>query len=406
MQDQGRNKSTLNYFKVLIFSSFLASANIYLPFTPSKIFGFGLTGYSWILVLIVSIYYLISKNSNSKFKATIWLPWMIFSIIYLIRNTNAVSLQGTVQSFVPILVGLVAGSLNYNLLDLKKILKYFMYLIIIIILSNTLLSYVRLGMVGYGSATDAHLTAIAVIVVFALYYSQKQFKYLIYYVLILIVPVVAVTRMGIFVLLVIPLIHFYQILNFKKILIILILIPISIYIFQLPAIQEKMFYTDSGTIQDLSYDNENLNTSGRKYVNDLMIEEVKKDPIWGKGARADYSILKKNGLGINETHNDYLQLLINFGILGTSILFLTFILQCINITSIKINTLEQKIIRSIILTMQITLFFFMLSDTIIRGTFDFMNYYFALIGMFYALNYQTRKNIRRNEQITLSETKN
>lgn len=389
------NKYTLNYYKILIFSSFLAGANIYIPFIPNRIFGFSLTGYAWILVLIVSILYLFElfakKSKTSKFPLVIWLPWICLSLIYFFLNINSITLHATAQSFVPILVGLVAGSLEYNEKTLQKILTYFKYLIILIIISNIFLSYIRFGILGYGSATDSHLTAIATIITFAFYYKHKKSKYLIYYALMLLVQIVAVTRIGIVALLIIPLIHFYQTLNYKKILMILVLIPVSLSIFQLPNIQKKMFYTGRGSIKDISYFSENLNTSGRKFVNEILINEFRKDPFWGKGTRADYFILKKYGLDINETHNDYLQLLVNFGFFGTFVLLFTFIIQFTLLIKLKIYTEQEKILRSIILTMQVVLFLFMATNTIYRGTYDFMNYYFGLIGMIYAINFHRRK---------------
>jgi len=127
-------KSTLIYFNILILSSLLSILDFVLP-VPSKIFGFQLSGWAWMLVFLVSVFYIFFIVKKSFFTLKIWLPWIFLLIINLAFNFSFVGLQGTIQFIVPVMVGYVSGGLKYDNIFFSKIINYFKYLIIIILLS-------------------------------------------------------------------------------------------------------------------------------------------------------------------------------------------------------------------------------------------------------------------------------
>lgn len=388
-------KSTLIYFKILVLTSLLSILNFILPIS-SSVLGYQLPGWSWIIVFLVSVYYIIFIIKKSFFTLNIWLPWGFLLLIYLVIDSSFVALQGTIQFIVPIMVGYVTGSLNYNNNIFLKIINYFKYLIIMVLLSVSLISIVRYGFLGAAPAMYAHFASIAGVLVISLYFSTKKFKYLLYFGLVSTIPIMSVTRMGIFIMFLIPLINFYKFLSLNKIVLIFLLLPIGLFIFNLPSVQKKMFLDGKGNLSEIQYSSDNLNTNGRSYINKALIEEFNKNPFLGNGTRADYFIFKQKGWELTESHNEYLQILVCYGILGLFIFFLSLYFQFKKITKLKILSENEKIIKSIILTFMPVLLIFMISDPILRYTSSFMNYFFALIGVLFAINKQNLKIINYN----------
>lgn len=387
--------NTLNYFKVLIFSSLLGSLNFILPFIPASILGFNLSGYSWLLVFFVSVYYLL-RNLKSKFPLQIWISWVILLTFYIILDFSFVGLQGTIQFLVPILVGFVTGGLKYNKITLLKIVEYFKYLMILTILSSSVLSFIRFGVFGVSPATDAHLTALSGVIVLTFFYHTHKYKYIFYYGLLTLMPILAVTRTGIVVMLLLPFLHFYKFFSFRKIILIIIFIPLSIYIFYLPSIQEKMFFNGKGNFNDLNFKNENVVTSGRSTINEILIKEFNKNQLFGNGPRTDYFILKKYKIEIQEAHNDYLQILSSYGLLGGIVLLFSFIFLIQFVIKLKTLSINERIIKSIFLTLLIPLVLFMATDTVLRMTYSFINYLFAVVGIFLSIHFTNKKILKYN----------
>lgn len=384
-------KSTLNYFKVLFFSSLLGSLSFILPI-PANFLGFNFSGYAWILVLIVSIHYILNIIKKSYFPFKIWLLWFIVLFFYLIVDFSVEGLQGTLQFIVPVLIGVVSSGLKYNKLTLISILSYFKILMIITFISTTILSYIKFGILGFGPATDAHLSALSGVLVLTFYYHFRERKYLVYYFLLVLIPVLAVTRTGILIMLLIPFLHFYKFFSFKKILLLVILIPMSIYIFYLPSVQEKMFFGGKGSINELEFGSTDVNTSGRSSLNEILIKEFNKSPLFGQGPRTDYFTFQRAGLELKEAHNDYLQILTSYGIFGGVILLLTFIFLVKFIIEIRSMTGVEKILKSMFFTLFIPFILFMGTDTVLRMSYSFMNYFFAIAGIFMSVH-NSNKNI-------------
>ena len=124
-------KLTLNYFKILFLMSAIPSLKGFFPFIPDQIGGFNLTGWAWLTVFIVSVVYLffIKKIYYPRF---IWMPWIIYLIVSLFINFSFLGLQLTFQYMVSILVGWVISGLYFNNSILKKIIRWFVYLVFFI----------------------------------------------------------------------------------------------------------------------------------------------------------------------------------------------------------------------------------------------------------------------------------
>ena len=388
-------KTTLNYFKVLFFSSLLGSLNSIIPI-PGNFLGFNLSGYAWILVFLVSIHYLLYIIKKSYFPFKIWVFWFVILFFYLIIDFSFVGLQGTLQFIVPIFVGTVTGGLKYNKATLRMILNYLKILMIITFFSTTILSFIKYGFFGVGPATDAHLSALSGVITLTLFYHFRQRKYIVYYFLLVLIPILAVTRTGILVMLLIPFFHFYKLFSSIKIVLLLILFPMSIYIFYLPSVQEKMFFGGTGKINELVYGSDNFNTSGRSSVNEILIKEFNKSPFFGQGPRTDYFTLERAGIELKEAHNDYLQILTCYGVFGGLILLLSFIFHTKVIIRFQNYSHTEKILKSTYLTLLLPFILLMATDTVLRLTYSFMNYFFAIAGILMSVHNANKNILKHN----------
>jgi hypothetical protein len=379
------SKTAFFYFKVLFFATYLGSIYPTIKFIPKQIFGFALSGYSWIIVLLISLYYIFFRVERSFFPWKLWLPWYFFLIAYLLIDFSSLGLQSTLQLLVPFLVGIVTASFDYTEPVFNKFLSHTKYLLIIVFLFSTIISIILYGLWGVGPATFAHISSIGAVFAISNYYQNKLSINLFYYIIALIIPVVSVTRMGVLVVLLIPILHFYKLFTFKKLIFTALIIIVGTYIFYMPEVQDKMFYSGKGNLSDLSYNNKDLNTSGRKNVNKHVQEKVKEKPLLGFGPRADYQLLHSIDSPLKELHNDYLQITYNYGKIGLFLFISILILQFFLIWGVKPQSEEVNFIKSTILTMYIPLLLFMATDTIIKTSFSFMNFFFAIIGILYSL---------------------
>ncbi len=388
-------KDTLKYYRFLVLSSLIGCLNFIIPI-PSVFFNFNLSGYAWILVFIVSLYYIIFKIKKSFFSYKIWIPLVLYLFIYLIYDFSFIGLQSTLQFTLPLIVGYVAGGLQYNQQVLLKILKYFRNLIIIIILSNSLFSFLRYGILGFGPSAYGPLAVIGGTICLTLFYDTNKKKYLIYYILILTIPTLAATRTAIAIMLLLPFLHTYRIFSNNKIKLLLLFIPLLIYIFNLNVIQEKMFFNGEGNLNEISIDSDNINTSGRKSINFLLINEFYKKPIFGNGLRADYFILKDNFNNIQEAHNDYLQILVNYGLFGLLFLFISYFIQFRYFLSIRIHSRTERLLIITLFSLTLPMMLFMFSENILRMTFSFIIYFYAIAGMLMSINKQNKTILKYN----------
>ena len=73
---------------------------------------------------------------------------------------------------------------------------------------------------------------------------------------------------------------------------------------------------------------EDLATSGRRYMAEILLIEIAKQPWWGHGANSSEELVLKLSNGqLTHPHNDWLRLLYDYGVVGTVLFLLTMIFQ-------------------------------------------------------------------------------
>jgi hypothetical protein len=381
-------------FKTFYLALFITTALPFLPyslpFLPNQLLGFNVAGWAWIIMLFVTVINLININSlNSPLK--FFFPWVLYILIYVIIDFSFLGIQLTLQYILPILIGIVAFNFTYSdesLIKLFRLLKN---------LSGLFLFLFAIGYIFRGGYTPASagtpmFLSITVSLLSGLWFISKRRGYLFVLAIIMLVPVIDVTRMGVVAMSMMFLFHFSNKNLFNKLLYGFIGILALIFVFSLNGFQKKTFYSGKGSLTELSlnyYENPSVNNNGRSTWKKTLQSGIESSPIWGNGPRSDNIVLSKiTGLQTGEAHNDYLSVTYNYGYVGLSLLLFGFLGSFLSLFRMSFTYWENLYLRLLstsTLTLYISFLLFMYSDNILKYTIYFPNYFFALIGITYSI---------------------
>lgn len=376
------------FFGIVFITTLIAYAPSILPFLPSTFFGFNWPGIAWILMFLVTLGFLV-KNLKSSFPFWIWLPWFLYLLGSVALDFSFVGLQLTLQYILPILIGIVAGSFTYSWTKLNWLFQNFLK-VIGVVYSLFLFYKILFGFPPHMAATPMLLYVMATLSL-GIYFFTKSKKFLILFFLLFLMPFVSVTRMALLVFGVSFILHFANKRIRTKVFYSFLGGVLMLIVVNSRGFQEKTFYSGSGDISEISldyYENDELNSSGRKSWQIALEPGLNAAPIWGNGPRADAPVLGAViGKEVGEAHNDYLSVRYNYGWVGLSLLLMgngiTFFIL------FKMSyTFKDPVFQFLALsTMTLFLGFllFMYSDNILKYTIWFPNYFFALIGICFSM---------------------
>jgi uncharacterized membrane protein YuzA (DUF378 family) len=370
----------------MFISAIIPSLNYIFPFLPGAFLGFNWSGWAWITMLVVTLGVLPSKG-KVRFPILIWLPWIIYIFLYVLVDFSFFGFQLTLQYFLPILVGIQASKFVYDSDRIKWIFYWFVRLCLLYLILFAVGHLFRGGLTA-SVASVPMLLSILEYILLAMYFKNKQTKLLFFVGILFLVPIIDVTRMGMFVFLIGFIFHFGNSSIVSKIIYALVGGVFALVLFNTQAFQEKTFSAGKGNLSDLSvnhYSNDNLNNSGRTSLLDALESGLKENVLFGNGPRADLEALDFMGSGLTEVHNDYLSVRYNYGQFGLALLLVGLIGNFISVFLIKKKAEIILFLRSIILTLFIGFALFMYSDNVLKYTVFFPNIFFALIGIYYSV---------------------
>jgi hypothetical protein len=379
-----------NFYRWVIVLAFMPYMNYAFPFIPQSIGPFNLSGYAWIIMLIVVMYYLQNKK-KSAFPYLFWIPLYAYIFLYLLIDYSFPGLQLTLQYTVPFLVGVQASYFTYTKEKLSWLYGQLLILSGIIVLMFAFGELFRHGWVPMEAQTPM-LLSVTGAVTMGVFYQTRKILFLLVFICLFLVPFIAVTRMGIFVFLIIFIFHFANRGFVGKIMVAVIGLAMVMFVFNSKGFQEKTFYSGSGEVSDLSLNyyesGDQMNTSGRSSFMQYYEDGIKKSPVFGNGPRADIYVLKDvwGGDHVSEAHNDYIAVKYNYGNIGLGLLLLGLIATFIDVYRMfsKETNPYKQLLQSTVMTMTLTFMVYMYSDNILKSTVLFTDLYFALIGMVYA----------------------
>lgn len=302
----------------VLFFTLLASA------VEGQMLGFNVSGISWVVPLIVSAFIMVSRLSMVTFPWKLWLPWVLLLIIqlfmldYSLLEPRVIPLQRTAQVLTPLLVGMAVSTYRPPVEVLKKffrVLRLFAYseiAALLLVTGGGLLDFKTAGLAA------ANMTVLLLCVFFTnryLLFNEKKDLQL--WLLLACVPLLSITRMVIAnILLTFPL-AFSPMSIARRLTFLLIMLIAGIGIFQLPQIQQKMFYSGYGELSDIGQ-SEDFATTGRSYMLELIYPEAQKEHWTGHGTGAGETMSYRIS-NLAHPHNDWLLTYFDYGVLGVGI---------------------------------------------------------------------------------------
>jgi hypothetical protein len=374
----------LSFFYYVIFtSSIIPYLPEIIPGVPKTIAGFNFNGWAWILTLCYSFIVIIFNGKNITYYALPFLGWILYIVFYSIFFPSFLGIQLTLQYIAMFIVGMAASTFIYTKNKIKRL--FYIFISIQIIISG--IAYI-FSISELLSAAFVMTLVFAGILLLSIYFVARNKMALGLYLIFLILIYFAITRMAIFLMLLIAPFHMAKYNFYKRIFTLTIMVFIGLIIFYSSSFQQKTFFSGKGEITDVALGNENFQSSGRVYLHELLYEEIDKNPMFGQGPRADLEKFKKNDLTIKEAHNDFISVRYNYGWVGLSLLLFGFFVQIIRLIKFK-KFLVSKI-ELIMYYSSLTAFLawagFMYSDNILKYSTYFGNYHFCLIAILYSVH--------------------
>jgi hypothetical protein len=357
---------------------------------------YSIAGLGWLIPLIISILTILQNPRKSQFPIKIWMPWICIVVIYAIFSQFPNSLQRSIMLICPFIVGVAVSKTSIEEQDLKILSKFLRYIGIgfyIIILFKTGIVITGMLPARTGLAAEA-MTGTIFCSLFVTNYVFGEKKQLVWWAAFAAIPYIALTRTGMIAAgLTLPL-TFAPLQIIKRVFFAAIIIMIAIPLFYSERVQQKMFYSGKGTLEEVNPGNPDFATHGRKAMWAAIQKEIDKEPYFGHGANSSEAFLKVFFGGAAHPHNDWLRLLFDYGHFGTGIFSLSLLMQLIHI--LKRSKNSDGALRILYYTGAssiLSFVLFMFSDNIILYVAFFGNLQFTIIGIAYAAYAQKEKKI-------------
>ena len=352
-----------------------------------SILGRNISGWAWVVPLMISIFIVIRSPSRITFPVLVWAPWICIVVVYL-ANSGFSYLQRNMQLLCPIIVGMAASTCQIREIQSKGFLalvRISVYVLFSIVIIKTGLLITGLLPPVTGLAPQS-ITACLLCSIFAVEYSINRKSSLIPWILGAAIPVIALTRTAITVAGTTIPFTFASLKIRKRLIFLTIIAAVGVTVFYTERVQRKMFYSGQGTINDVRIGNPDLFTAGRSHLWDHLEEEIKIKPVWGHGSNAsELFVLSMTWGTLTHPHNDWLRLLYDYGFVGTSVFVFCMIIQILHLLKGSKQALpESRILIFAGASSFLPFVLFMFTDNIILYAAFFGNLQFSMLGMAYA----------------------
>jgi hypothetical protein len=356
----------------------------------------------WMLPLLMAGFLLLMRGALVRFPVWIWAPWVMMVAIYAVFSDTENALQRSIMLLVPVAVGAACSGIAVDdaLLDrAKRWMKIFTLIFL-------LAAGVSVGILTQGSLADVSgfaagsITASLLACWFVAWYAAGDTRARWWALLMVLIPVAANTRTGmVAVALALPLTLAPLKLS-RRLIAVAILVGLAVLVFQSERVQQKMFFSGSGSVsealtglQDLISGNAgdvgDFDTSGRAAMSLALTSHLKEAYWMGHGANTTEPISLAVA-GVTHPHNDWLRLRYEYGLIGTVLFALTLLAQTLHaVRQARRSPLGGALLLYAGASAFIPMVIFMLSDNVILYAAWFGNLQFAFLGLGYA--YQRRQ---------------
>ena len=378
-----------NEFRGMNLFMFLIIAMALIPwiFGGDSIFGFYITGWSWVIPTMLAGMVCMANIRLIAFPVRLWLPWIgVLCLYWFFGQENPDALQSFLQMLSPFAVGFAASIFRPNNLKLENVVQWITRLAWLVwILLLVRVPIILTGVLpGYGFMSAEMIGLLLLGSCYASFYACGSGRHLYYYLAMLTITVISLTRGPITAMLSCLPLTFAPLTIRKRILLCAAMIFCAMILFNTDRVQQRMFYSGSGEVTDLRLDNPQFKTNGRSAMWDILWDGVEKKPLYGNGWNSHRVILLHYGTIVYLPHNDWLKLLYDMGIVGVGIYLITMILQMFPLVRIaRWSSGAQQMLAYGAATAFIPYALIMLTDNVILYVNFFGNLHFALIGIIY-----------------------
>lgn len=352
-----------------------------------QFFGYNLSGWLWVGILIVAVVALALNPTRVSFPYLLWLPWVIYSASR-IQDWSLLGAQSTVQILLPVLVAASASTVTFSTEFFESLDRWMRYSFIGVVF---LFVFVALPWALSDVSNSGWITSGIISLFFQSYFlcsyllSGYRKPDLICAVIAGCIPLTLTLRGPIlgacalwtFVLAPLPL--------WRRGIISIGVIVLGLLVFYSPRVQTKMFYTGEGSLLDLRTDNPNLNTSGRSSMV-ASLEQGLDDSVWiGHGANSAGQVVLGAGAPTHELHNDWLRIRYNSGLVGVVIFAASVVAGVVHLLwSARGASHQSKFLACTGATCFIPFVIVMFTDNLIVYCYNYTVPHFVLIGYAYA----------------------
>jgi O-antigen ligase len=317
-----RTRENLPWLVWVVFGSTLAAS-----FIPADITVLGLrfSGLAWSISLLVSIIVIAQSSPRWRFPLYIWLPWIILLFAYLpdslghSLDPRVSPIQRTFQLLSPLILGVALSTYTIRISILVKFIGVFRVLLVVFWLLTIGLNVNTIIALSPTGLAPQVMTAMLGCLFFICFYQAFGYKAdLVIYIIMAMIPVLAITRTVIAVTLFMPTMTLVPIAIIKRVQFMLASFLLGVSIFFLPQVQKKMFYSGSGTFSDVSLENKELATSGRLKMWESLIDYANESPWFGHGT-GQGETFAYNLSSLAYPHNDWLLTYTDYGLVGVAV---------------------------------------------------------------------------------------
>lgn len=346
-----------------------------------------IAGLGWFVPLVFSVLIFLKTSGRIKFPVFIWIPWILLVMIYLIFAKAPNAFQRSIMMLCPVVIGITVSKLRIGESELEsfnKLCRYLAVALYIVVIIKAGIIVTGALPVATGMAAEA-MTGTLLCALFASSYVLGKKKELAWWAAFAAIPYIALTRTGILAAGITLPLTFAPMKVFKRSILVILIVMLAIPVFYSQRVQHKMFYSGSGTLAEVSPDNPDLATSGRKALWEKLEAEIDNAPYFGHGANASEPFIAMLTGGLTHPHNDWLRLLYDYGYFGAIIFALCMIAQVLHILKrAKDAKGETRILLYAGASTFISFVLFMFSDNIILYAAFFGNLQFTILGLAYA----------------------
>jgi len=198
------------------------------------------------------------------------------------------------------------------------------------------------------------------------------------------IPIIAMTRTGMVATsLTLPL-TFAPLKVYKRSAIFIAIVVLGATLFYTERFQQRMFYSEEGSISEVRLDNPDLRTTGRMALWELLDQKIRTKPWFGHGANAQEEFIFSITGFKGQPHNDWKRLLFDYGYVGTLVFGLCMVMQVFHAwRSGRVTAGETRILFYSAASSFVPLVIFMMTDNIILYAAFFGNLQFTLLGLAY-----------------------